>query len=363
MNVKIADLARVVAPLESPRWQPCRPPMIVAATLAPASAQPPHGNATKRGRSVVTAEVVKPAKRLVAVAVAPSQPVPATVVAAAKPRACVVAVRSSACTSVATATREEQAERLEQQLERLREEQQRRRQAEQARGLRRLRLRLHREDSGRRVSCRYEHRRLADRPRLGRLLCRRAARQHPPEPIRLGRDHSLLGRLVRARRAPARLRRVRTACTSDAKIRCHCCCCCLGGEKRRVCGVCRGGGRAVRPAAMRKDGVAAPQARSVARAPRPPSSVQRTCLTELGSRFAQCAAAGRRGYCRPAASSSAAARGSRLQHGTRPMCAHACSALSAASLRRWRCPVAATVAALPEFFAGTLGDPSVRGPV
>ena len=108
--------------------------MIVAATLAPASAQPPHGNATKRGRSVVTAEVVKPAKRLVAVAVAPSQPVPATVVAAAKPRACVVAVRSSACTSVATATREEQAERLEQQLERLREEQQRRRQAEQARG-------------------------------------------------------------------------------------------------------------------------------------------------------------------------------------------------------------------------------------
>ena len=51
--------------------------MIVAATLAPASAQPPHGNATKRGRSVVTAEVVKPAKRLVAVAVAPSQPVPA----------------------------------------------------------------------------------------------------------------------------------------------------------------------------------------------------------------------------------------------------------------------------------------------
>ena len=132
--MKIADLARVVAPLESPRWQPCRPPMIVAATLAPASAQPPHGNATKRGRSVVTAEVVKPAKRLVAVAVAPSQPVPATVVAAAKPRACVVAVRSSACTSVATATREEQAERLEQQLERLREEQQRRRQAEQARG-------------------------------------------------------------------------------------------------------------------------------------------------------------------------------------------------------------------------------------
>lgn len=114
MNVKIADLARVVAPLVSPRWQPCRPPMIVAATLAPASAQPPHGNATKRGRSVVTAEVVKPAKRLVAVAVAPSQPVPATVVAAAKPRACVVAVRSSACTSVATATREEQAERLEQ---------------------------------------------------------------------------------------------------------------------------------------------------------------------------------------------------------------------------------------------------------
>ena len=108
--------------------------MIVAATLAPASAQPPHGNATKRGRSVVTAEVVKPAKRLVAVAVAPSQPVPATVVAAAKPRACVVAVRSSACTSVATATREEQAERLEHQLERLREEQQRRRQAEQARG-------------------------------------------------------------------------------------------------------------------------------------------------------------------------------------------------------------------------------------
>ena len=34
--------------------------------------------------------------------------------------------------------------------------------------------------------------------------------------------------------------------TSDAKIRCHSCCCCLGGEKRRLCGVCRGGGRAVR---------------------------------------------------------------------------------------------------------------------
>ena len=93
------------------------------------------------------------------------------------------------------------------------------------------------------------------------------------------------------------------------------------------------------PAAMGKDGVAAAQARSVARAPRPPSWVQRACLTELlGSRFAQCAAAGRRGYCRPAASSSAAARGSRLQHGTRPMRAHACSALSAASLRRRRCP-------------------------
>ena len=92
------------------------------------------------------------------------------------------------------------------------------------------------------------------------------------------------------------------------------------------------------PAAMGKDGVAAAQARSVARAPRPPSWVQRACLTELlGSRFAQCAAAGRRGYCRPAASSSAA-RGSRLQHGTRPMRAHACSALSAASLRRRRCP-------------------------
>ena len=71
--MKIADLARVVAPLESPRWQPCRPPMIVAATLAPASAQPPHGNATKRGRSVVTAEVVKPSKRLVAVATAGPQ--------------------------------------------------------------------------------------------------------------------------------------------------------------------------------------------------------------------------------------------------------------------------------------------------
>ena len=200
------------------------------------------------------------------------------------------------------------------------------------------------------MSCRCEHRRLADRPRLCRLLCRRAARRHPPEPIpliRLGRNHSLLGRLVRARRAPARLRRVLTACTSDAKIRCHCCCCCLGGEKRRVCGVCRGGGRAVRPAAMRKDGVAAPQARSVARAPRPPSSVQRTCLTELGSRFAQCAAAGRRGYCRPAASSSAAARGSWLQHGTRPMRAHACPALSTTSLRSWRCRAArATSSAL-----------------
>ena len=31
---------------------------------------------------------------------------------------------------------------------------------------------------------------------------------------------------------------------------------------------------------MGKDGVAAPQARSVTRAPRPPSSVQRSCLTE-----------------------------------------------------------------------------------
>ena len=47
---------------------------------------------------------------------------------------------------------------------------------------------------------------------------------------------------ARARRAPARLRRGRTA---DVKSRCHRCCCCFGGNKRRLCGECRGGARAV----------------------------------------------------------------------------------------------------------------------
>ena len=107
-------------------------------------------------------------------------------------------------------------------------------------------------------------------------------------------------------------------------------------------------------AAMGKDGVAAPQARSVTRAPRPPSSVQRSCLTELlGSRFAHCAAVGRRGYCRPAASSSAAARG-----------AHGCIGSSMAPdhcVPRLLCPFRNIVAtlALPTVaatiaFAGTL---------
>ena len=47
---------------------------------------------------------------------------------------------------------------------------------------------------------------------------------------------------ARARRAPARLRRGRTA---DVKSRCHRCCYCFGGDKRRLCGECRGGARAV----------------------------------------------------------------------------------------------------------------------
>ena len=47
---------------------------------------------------------------------------------------------------------------------------------------------------------------------------------------------------ARARRAPARLRR---GCTADVKSRCHRCCCCFGGNKRRLCGECRGGARAV----------------------------------------------------------------------------------------------------------------------
>ena len=90
-----------------------------------------------------------------------------------------------------------------------------------------------------------------------------------------------------------------------------------------------------------KDGVAAPQARSVARAPRPPSSVQRSCLTELlGSRFAHCAAVGRRGYCRPAASSSAAARGAHGCLGS-SMAPHHCVPRMLcpfrSMLRRWQC--------------------------
>ena len=92
-----------------------------------------------------------------------------------------------------------------------------------------------------------ERHRLADRHRLCRLLCGRGARRRrrPLEPIPLiclGCGHRLLGRLARARRAPARLRRGRTA---DVKSRCHRCCCCFGGNKRRLCGECRGGARAV----------------------------------------------------------------------------------------------------------------------
>mmetsp|Transcript_33470 Transcript_33470/g.99932 ORF Transcript_33470/g.99932 Transcript_33470/m.99932 type:complete len:220 (-) Transcript_33470:16-675(-) len=169
-----------------------------------------------------------------------------------------------------------------------------------------------------RVSCRCEHRRLADRPRLGRLLCRRATRRHPPEPIpiiRLGRDQTCLVLpqllLLRGRREAPCLRRL---------------------SRRREGG----------SAAMRKDGVAAPQARSVARAPRPPSWVQRACLTELlGSRFARCAAAGRRGYCRPAASSSAAARGAHGCIGSSMAPDHCVPRLLCpfrSMLRRWRCP-------------------------
>ena len=84
-------------------------------------------------------------------------------------------------------------------------------------------------------------------PPICRLLCGRGARRRrrPLEPIPLiclGCGHRLLGRLARARRAPARLRRGRTA---DVKSRCHRCCCCFGGDKRRLCGECRGGARAV----------------------------------------------------------------------------------------------------------------------
>jgi hypothetical protein len=84
-------------------------------------------------------------------------------------------------------------------------------------------------------------------PPICRLLCGRGARRRrrPLEPIPLiclGCGHRLLGRLARARRAPARLRRGRTA---DVKSRCHRCCYCFGGDKRRLCGECRGGARAV----------------------------------------------------------------------------------------------------------------------
>ena len=218
--------------------------------------------------------------------------------------------------------------------------------AQAARRHRRLARQLHR----------CERRRLADRPAFAGCFA-----GAPPGGTRPSQSTSAAitacSAAWSARQAPARLRRGRRA-HQRRKDSLPQLLLLLGRREapslRRLSRRREGGS-----AAMGKDGVAAPQARSVARAPRPPSWVQRACLTELlGSRFAQCAAAGRRGYCRPAASSSAAARGSRLQHGTRPMCAHACSALSAASLRRWRCPVAATVAALPEFFAGTLGDPS-----
>ena len=84
-------------------------------------------------------------------------------------------------------------------------------------------------------------------PPICRLLCGRGARRRrrPLEPIPLiclGCGHRLLGRLARARRAAAGLRRGRTA---DVKSRCHRCCYCFGGDKRRLCGECRGGARAV----------------------------------------------------------------------------------------------------------------------
>ena len=105
---------------------------------------------------------------------------------------------------------------------------------------------------------------------------------------------------------------------------------------------------------MGKDGVAAPQARSVTRALRPPSSVQRSCRTELlGSRFAHCAAVGRRGYCRPAASSSAAARGAHGCIGSSMAPDHCVPRLLCpfrSMLRRWQC------LPLPPQFAADLRD-------
>ena len=163
---------------------------------------------------------------------------------------------------------------------------------------------------------RCERRRLADRPALQAALPARLqaapARANPPRP----RSQPARPPGPRGKRPPDCDEAA--ARTSDAKGRCHSCCVLLllgrreAPSLRRLSRRREGGS-----AAMGKDGVAAPQARSVTRAPRPPSSVQRSCLTELlGSRFAHCAAVGRRGYCRPAASSSAAARGSWLQYGT-----------------------------------------------
>ena len=139
--------------------------------------------------------------------------------------------------------------------------------------------------------------------------------------------------------------------TSDAKIRCHSCCCCLGGEKRRLCGVCRGGGRAVR----RRWERTAWQRRKRVRS-RAPRGRRLRCSVRVGLNcWARALPIAQRWV-------DVATAGPRLLHRLRRG-AHGCSMapdqcvptlalpLSAASLRRWRCPIAATVA---DLFAGTL---------
>ena len=107
------------------------------------------------------------------------------------------------------------------------------------------------------------------------------------------------------------------------------------------------GGRFGGDAKGRRDGAASAFGRA-----RPEAAVfGASCLTELlGSRFAHCAAVGRRGYCRPAASSSAAARG-----------AHGCISSSMAPdhcVPRLLCPFRNIVAtlALPTVAATIAAD-------
>ena len=75
----------------------------------------------------------------------------------------------------------------------------------------------------------YERRRLADRPAFAG--CFAGASPGGTRPSQSASAAiTACSAAWSARQAPARLRRGRTARTSDAKIRCHCCCCCMGGD-------------------------------------------------------------------------------------------------------------------------------------